>query len=156
MDVVSKMAGWTSSFLMVGCVTILFIMLHQGNSTVTAPFRWPFLTNIIHSAAEEQVIVYALPPHTTYPSQPLDRGCFAPRKVAQHDVCYLLSWISITSGNVCFKPSKWFAEVANKANTTLQAASAQTRFISRNSEHLAVSYSLLILLKAFAWNWHEC
>lgn len=59
----------------------------------------------------------------------------------------VISWISITNGNGCFKPSKWFAKVANKANTTLQAASAQTRFISKNSEHLAVSYSLLILLQ---------
>ena len=36
--------------------------------------------SIIEAAAEEGVIIFCLPPHTTHLTQPLDKGCFAPLK----------------------------------------------------------------------------
>lgn len=42
----------------------------------------------INIAAQNQVIVFALPPNTTHVTQPLDRGCFAPLKVAWREICH--------------------------------------------------------------------
>ena len=42
----------------------------------------------IKLAAENRIIIFALPPHTTHIAQPLDRGCFAPLKVAWRQVCH--------------------------------------------------------------------
>ena len=39
-------------------------------------------------AAEQQIILCTLPPHTTHITLPLDRGCFAPLKVAWRDICH--------------------------------------------------------------------
>ena len=39
-------------------------------------------------AAEENVILFALPPNTTHWSQPLDKGVFGPLKVAWRRVCH--------------------------------------------------------------------
>lgn len=42
----------------------------------------------IRMAAEEKVILCALPPHTTHLLQPLDKGCFSPLKVNWREICH--------------------------------------------------------------------
>ena len=39
-------------------------------------------------AAQNQVIIFTLPPHTTHVIQPLDRRCFAPLKVSWRQICH--------------------------------------------------------------------
>ena len=51
------------------------ILLLDGHSSHYCP-------ETIKLAAEKRIILFALPPHTTHITQPLDRGCFAPLKVA--------------------------------------------------------------------------
>ena len=41
----------------------------------------------IKLAAENQIVVFVLPPHTTHIAQPLDRGCFSPLKTAWRKFC---------------------------------------------------------------------
>ena len=41
----------------------------------------------IRSAAEEKVIVFCFPPHTTHLTQPLDKGCFGPLKMFWREEC---------------------------------------------------------------------
>ena len=41
----------------------------------------------VKKAAEEQVIVFCLPPHTTHLTQPLDKGCFGPLKMSWRQLC---------------------------------------------------------------------
>ena len=57
------------------------ILLLDGHSSHYCP-------ETIKLAAEKRIILFALPPHTTHITQPLDRGCFAPLKVAWRDVCH--------------------------------------------------------------------
>ena len=38
--------------------------------------------------AAEQIILCALPPHTTHLTQPVDRGCFEPLKINWRQVCH--------------------------------------------------------------------
>ena len=45
----------------------------DGHSTHYQP-------SVIFKAAEEHVILFCLPPHTTHLTQPLDKGCFGPLK----------------------------------------------------------------------------
>ena len=45
-----------------------------------------YCPDTIRLAAQHQVIVFALPPHTTHLTQPLDRGCFGPLKAAWRKV----------------------------------------------------------------------
>ena len=47
----------------------------------------------MYKAAEEQAIVFCLPPHTTHLSKPLDKRCFGPLKMCWRQKCqeYLLS-----------------------------------------------------------------
>lgn len=57
------------------------ILMLDGHSAHYCP-------ETISMAAEQQIILCALPPHTTHITQPLDRGCFAPLKVAWRDICH--------------------------------------------------------------------
>ena len=57
------------------------ILMLDGHSSHYCP-------KTICMAAEQQIILCALPPHTTHKTQPLDRGCFAPLKVAWRDICH--------------------------------------------------------------------
>ena len=43
--------------------------------------------SVIEAAAEEGVIIFCLPPHTTHLTQPLDKGCFAPLKSYWREEC---------------------------------------------------------------------
>lgn len=46
-----------------------------------------FEPGFVKKAAEEQVIVFCLPPHTTHLTQPLDKGCFGPPKIYWREEC---------------------------------------------------------------------
>ena len=46
-----------------------------------------YCLNTIKLAAQEQVILFALPPNTTHLSQLLDKGCFGPLKLAWREEC---------------------------------------------------------------------
>ena len=58
---------------------LLFLM--DGHSSHFQP-------SVIQRAAEERVIVFCLPPHTTHLTQPLDKGCFGPLKVHWREECW--------------------------------------------------------------------
>lgn len=47
-----------------------------------------YCPSTIRLAAQEQVILFALPPNTTHLSQPLDKGCFGPLKMAWREECH--------------------------------------------------------------------
>ena len=57
------------------------LLLMDGHSSHFCPAT-------IRYAAEEQVIVFSLPPNTTHLTQPLDKGIFGPLKVAWRQVCH--------------------------------------------------------------------
>ena len=42
----------------------------------------------INTAAEEGVVVFCLPPHTSHITQPLDKGCFGPLKSYWREECH--------------------------------------------------------------------
>ena len=57
------------------------LLLLDGHSSHYCP-------DTIRFAAQQKVIVFALPPNTTHLSQPLDKGCFGPLKVAWKKACH--------------------------------------------------------------------
>ena len=59
------------------------VLLMDGHSTHYFP-------EIIRMAAACKVVLCTLPPHTTHLMQPLDKGCFAPLKMAWREVCQSL------------------------------------------------------------------
>ena len=71
-------------FLLYAPPTRPLLLLLDGHSTHYCP-------ETIKVAAENEVIMCALPPHTTHLTQPLDRGCFAPLKVVWRQVCHEFS-----------------------------------------------------------------
>lgn len=74
--------AWLSShFLRYAPPTRPLLLLLDGHSSHYSP-------SAIRFAAKEQIIVFALPPHTTHVTQPLDRGCFSPLKIAWREVCH--------------------------------------------------------------------
>ncbi len=56
------------------------LLLLDGHSSHFSP-------GFVEKAAEEQVIVFCLPPHTTHITQPLDKGCYGPLKMAWRQEC---------------------------------------------------------------------
>ena len=42
----------------------------------------------INRAAEEKIIIFCLPPHTSHRTQPLDKGCFSPLKSCWREECH--------------------------------------------------------------------
>ena len=44
--------------------------------------------SVISEAAEEKIIIFCLPPHSSHETQPLDKGPFGPLKIAWKDVCH--------------------------------------------------------------------
>ena len=57
------------------------VLLMDGHSSHFCP-------NMIRMAAKEKVILFTLPPNTTHLTQPLDKGCFGPLKVAWRQACH--------------------------------------------------------------------
>ena len=71
--------AWLSChFLRYAPSTRPLLLLLDGHSSHYSP-------HAIRFAAKEKVI---LPPHTTHVTQPLDRGCFSPLKMAWREVCH--------------------------------------------------------------------
>ena len=67
--------------------------------------------DVIQRAAEEQVIMFCLPPHTTHLTQPLDKGCFAPLKMHWREECW--SYITRNPGQVVTRYQ--FSELFSRA-----------------------------------------
>ena len=86
------------------------ILLLDGHSSHYCP-------ETIKLAAEEKVIMFALPPHTTHITQPLDKGCFSPLKVVWRQVCH--EWCVKHPGRVVtrFEFSKVFSKAWFQAMT---------------------------------------
>ena len=57
----------------------LFLLL-DGHSSHYNP-------SVISKAAEEKVIIFCLPPHSSHETQPLDKGPFGPLKTSWKEVC---------------------------------------------------------------------
>ena len=57
------------------------LLLLDGHSSHYCP-------EVIRMASENQIIVFALPPHTTHLTQPLDKSAFASLKVCWKQVCH--------------------------------------------------------------------
>lgn len=47
-----------------------------------------YCPSAIHSASEQQVVLFALPPNTTHLTQPLDKGIFGPLKIEWRKACH--------------------------------------------------------------------
>ena len=74
--------AWLSChFLRYAPPTRPLLLLLDGHASHYSP-------HAIRFAAKEKVIMFALPPHTTHVTQPLDRSCFSPLKVAWREVCH--------------------------------------------------------------------
>ena len=70
-----------------------------------------FNPSIIEAAAEEGVIIFCLPPHTTHLTQPLDKGCFAPLKSYWREECQ--TYLSKNKGKAITRFQ--FSQVFSKA-----------------------------------------
>ena len=70
------------------------LLLMDGHSSHYCP-------STIRLAAQEQIILFALPPNTTHLSQPLDKGCFGPLKLAWRQECH--HYLSRKGGQVVTK-----------------------------------------------------
>ena len=74
--------NWFSHhFLRYAPATKPLLLIMDGHSSHYHPYT-------IHKAAEEEVILFALPPNTTHVAQPLDKGCFGPLKAKWGEVCH--------------------------------------------------------------------
>ena len=80
------------------------LLLLDGHSSHYCP-------DTVRLAAWEKVILFALPPNTTHLSQPLDKGCFGPLKVAWQHVCH--QYLAENPGKVITRYQ--FSALLNKA-----------------------------------------
>ena len=71
---------FTHHFLPYAPPTRPLLLLLDGHSSHYQP-------NVVKKAAEEQVILFCLPPHTTHLTQPLDKGPFGPLKMYWREEC---------------------------------------------------------------------
>ena len=65
----------------------------------------------VNRAAEEQIIVFCLPPHSSHKTQPLDKGVFSPLKENWREECHL--YVQNNPGKVVTRYS--FSEIFKKA-----------------------------------------
>ena len=86
------------------------LVIMDGHSTHYQP-------SVICKAAEEQVILFCLPPHTTHLTQPLDKGCYGPLKMARRKECK--DFMSRNPGRVVtrYEFSRLFGKVWEKSKT---------------------------------------
>ena len=80
------------------------LLLLDGHSSHYQP-------RFIQKAAEEEIIVFCLPPHTTHRTQPLDNGCFGPLKRAWREECQ--KYCSDNPGRVVTRLQ--FSQIFNRA-----------------------------------------
>ena len=57
------------------------LLLLDGHSSHYCP-------STIRLAAEQEILIFVLPPNTTHLTQPLDKGCFSPLKVLWRQTCH--------------------------------------------------------------------
>ena len=57
-------------------------------TTTAFAARRHYCPRTICLAAQQQVVLFTLPPNTTHLLQPLDRSCFGPLKVTWREVCH--------------------------------------------------------------------
>lgn len=86
------------------------LLLLDGHSSHYQP-------QFVYRAAEEQIIVFCLPPHTTHLTQPLDKGCFGPLKIAWRQKCQ--DYLSSNPGKVVtrYQFSSLFSSAWSEAMT---------------------------------------
>ena len=72
----------------------------------------------LRRAAEEDIIMFCLPPHTSHKTQPLDKGCFGPLKVIWREECH--TYLKKNSGKVItrFQFSEIFGKAWKRGMTT--------------------------------------
>ena len=87
------------------------LLLMDGHSSHYQPA-------VIRRAAEEGVIMFTLPPHTSHLTQPLDKGCFGPLKQHWQQECW--KYITSCPGRVVtrYQFSELFRRAWEKAMTT--------------------------------------
>ena len=83
---------FTNHFLRFAPAARPILLLLDGHSSHYCP-------DAVRLAAQEQVILFTLPPNTTHLSQPLDKGCFSSQlKVAWKEACH--HFLTINPGKV--------------------------------------------------------
>ena len=88
-------AKWFQSHFLVHAVSNRpLLLLLDGHSS-------HFTLDLVKSAAEENVIILCLPPHTTSDTQPLDTSCFGPLKTYWAQLCH--EYIFANPGRVITK-----------------------------------------------------
>lgn len=74
-------ATWFSThFLRHAVSSRPIVLLLDGHSS-------HFTLELVQTAAQHDVVIFCLPPHTTADSQPLDTSCFGPLKTYWSKVC---------------------------------------------------------------------
>ena len=103
---------FTNHFLVYAPLARPLLLLMDGHLSHFSPL-------FVNKTAEEQVIVFCLPPHSTHKTQPLDKGVFSPLKRAWREECH--SYILANPGKVvtCFQFSFLFGCAWMKAMTPL-------------------------------------
>ena len=76
-----------------------------------------YILDLVKTAAEEDVIIFCLPPHTTADSQPLDTSCFKPLKTHWVDVCRRYLFANPSRVITKFHFSSLFSEAWSKSMT---------------------------------------
>ena len=82
---------FTNNFLVYAPPARPLLLLMDGHSSHFSPL-------FVNKTAEEQVIVFCLPPHSTHKTQLLDKGVFSPLKRAWREECH--SYILANPGKV--------------------------------------------------------
>ena len=95
---------FTNHFLLYAPQVRPLLLLLDGHSTHYGP-------EMINIAALNQIIIFALPPHMTHVTQPLDRACFAPLKIEWRRLCH--KYISENPGKTVSQYE--FCELFSKA-----------------------------------------
>ena len=93
--------GWTDSELFdlwFQHVFLAYVELLRPLLSILDGHSTHYTPSVIRKAAEEEVIIFCLPPRTTHCTQPLDKGVFGPSKTAWRSVCK--EYISHNPGRV--------------------------------------------------------
>ncbi len=87
----------------------LFLLLDGHSSHYTL--------DLIQTAADNDVVIFCLPPHTTADSQPLDTSCFGPLKVYWSEACRLFMFANPGCVVSKFQFSSLFSQAWSKGMT---------------------------------------
>lgn len=92
------------------------LLLLDGHSSHYQP-------SLVKKAAENDVLLFCLPPHTTHLAQPLDRTCFSPLKKAWNEECRLYMVMNPGKKINRYNFTQIFARAWGKAMTPSNIAS---------------------------------